>query len=58
MTHIVANLLPSDILTQPWFLLFATFVGFNTMIYAGITFVKLIPLPKRREPSRPPQQLP
>lgn len=38
-------LLPVGVLSEPWFTVFTAFVGFNTLVYAGLTFAKLLPLP-------------
>jgi diguanylate cyclase (GGDEF)-like protein len=45
-------LLPQSTLTEPWFLLLATVVAFNTIIYVGLTLSKLIPWPRQFHPSR------
>ena len=39
-------LLPSSVLHTQWFAALAVFVGFNTLIYAGLSLAKLVP--KRR----------
>jgi len=53
MTGVEAGiLLPESTLTQPWFLLLATIVAFNTIIYVGLTLSKLIPWPHQLHPSR------
>ena len=46
MTHASSGILfsPSILHTQ-WFIIFAAFVGVNTIIYLGLTFSKLIPWP-------------
>jgi diguanylate cyclase (GGDEF)-like protein len=46
MTHASSRILfsPSILHTQ-WFIIFAAFVGVNTIIYLGLTFSKLIPWP-------------
>lgn len=51
-------LLPSDILTQPWFGVFGLFVAFNTIIYLGLTAAKLTPWPRQIHPARVRQILP
>ena len=33
----------SSITTNPWFVLLALFVGFNTIVYAALAFGKLWP---------------
>lgn len=45
-------LLPQSILEAPWFGAFAIAVAFNTMVYLGLTFSKLIPWPAQIHPSR------
>ncbi len=52
MTIPAGILLPQSTLTQPWFLVFALVVGFNTLIYLGLTISKLIPWPPQIHPSR------
>jgi hypothetical protein len=44
-------LLPDSVLVSPWFLLLATMVAFNTIIYVGLTLAKLIPWPQQFHPS-------
>lgn len=44
--------LPESVLTSQWFILLATVVAFNTVVYLGLTLAKLIPLPKQFHPSR------
>ena len=52
MTAGVAGLLlPESVLTSPWFLLLATVVAFNTIIYVGLTLAKLIPWPQQFHPQ-------
>jgi len=45
-------LLPQSILDAPWFGAFAIAVAFNTMVYLGLTFSKLVPWPAQIHPSR------
>lgn len=45
-------LLPQSVLVSPWFLLLATMVAFNTIIYVGLTLAKLIPWPRQFHPSQ------
>lgn len=53
MTYIVASiLLPQSTLTSPWFIVFAAFVGVNTIIYMGLALSKLIPWPRQAHPRR------
>ncbi len=49
---IAGILLPQGTLAQPWFVLLATVVAFNTMIYVGLTVSKLIPWPRPVHPER------
>ena len=44
--------LPESTLTSPWFLVLATIVAFNTIIYVGLTVSKFIPWPRQIHPSR------
>jgi diguanylate cyclase (GGDEF)-like protein len=50
-------LLPPETLRSPWFLIFAAFVGVNTIIYMGLTLSKLVPWPKQVHPRRVRQML-
>ncbi len=53
MTPVPAGiLLPQSVLSSPWFILLATVVAFNTIIYLGLTLSKLIPWPRQIHPSR------
>ncbi len=45
-------LLPQSVLTSSWFILMATVVAFNTIIYIGLTLSKLIPMPRQFHPDR------
>lgn len=45
-------LLPESVLTSNWFILMATVVAFNTIIYMGLTLSKLIPMPRQFHPDR------
>ena len=45
-------LLPESILGAPWFAAFAVAVAFNTIVYLGLTFSKLVPWPAQVHPSR------
>lgn len=45
-------LLPESILGAPWFTAFAVAVAFNTIVYLGLTFSKLVPWPAQIHPSR------
>lgn len=48
MKHLLAGLVfPQEILTSPWFILLATVVAFNTIIYLGLTLSKFVPWPKQ-----------
>lgn len=42
--------LPSDVLTAPWFGVFGLFVAFNTTIYLGLTAAKFVPWPTQVRP--------
>lgn len=52
MSLIAGVALSSDVLTSSWFILLATVVAFNTIIYVGLTLGKLIPWPRQIHPSR------
>ena len=53
MTALPAGfLLPQSTLTEPWFQVFALVVGFNTLIYLGLTVAKFLPWPAQIHPSR------
>lgn len=53
MNGIVGGVLfPASLLTSNAFLLLATIVAFNTIIYLGLTLSKLIPLPPQSNPAR------
>lgn len=45
--HIGGLLFPEEVLTSPWFILLATIVAFNTIIYLGLTLSKFVPWPKQ-----------
>ncbi len=45
-------LLPQSVLSSNWFILLATIVAFNTIIYIGLTLSKLVPLPRQFHPTR------
>lgn len=44
--------LPESLLVSPWFIAFALAVAFNTIVYLGLTFSKLVPWPGQIHPSR------
>lgn len=44
--------LPESVLEAPWFTTFAIAVAFNTLVYLGLTFSKLIPWPSQIHPRR------
>lgn len=44
-------MLPESVLSSWWFILLATIVAFNTIIYLGLTLAKMIPMPKQVHPS-------
>lgn len=51
MTSSVAGLVfPQELLVSPWFLLLATIVAFNTIIYLGLTISKFLPWPRQFKP--------
>ena len=50
--HPAGILLPESILSAPWFAAFAVAVAFNTIVYLGLTFSKLVPWPAQVHPSR------
>ncbi len=53
MTRVLGGLLlPESVLTSQWFILLATVVAFNTIVYLGLTLAKLIPLPRQFHPNR------
>lgn len=43
---------PQEVLVSPWFLLLATVVAFNTIIYLGLTLSKFVPWPQQFSPSQ------
>lgn len=45
-------LLPQTVLTSSWFIVMATVVAFNTIIYVGLTLSKLVPMPRQFHPDR------
>jgi diguanylate cyclase (GGDEF)-like protein len=51
MTTLGGILLPESTLHSGWFLVFAAFVGVNTIIYMGLTLSRLIPWPRPLHPS-------
>lgn len=51
-------LLPSEVLTQPWFGVFGLFVAFNTIIYLGLTAAKFVPWPTQVQPRQVRRLLP
>ena len=44
--------LPASVLESPAFIVFATFVGFNTIVYLGLTLSRLVPLPQPVHPDQ------
>lgn len=44
--------LPETVLSSTWFIVLATIVAFNTIIYVGLTLSKLIPMPRQFHPNR------
>ena len=52
MNHITTGfLLPASVLSSSWFIVLATAVAFNTIIYLGLTLSKLIPWPHQFHPD-------
>ncbi|MDD2817296.1 MAG: GGDEF domain-containing protein [Candidatus Nanopelagicales bacterium] len=52
MNHITTGfLLPESVLSSSWFIVLATAVAFNTIIYLGLTLSKLIPWPHQIHPD-------
>ena len=49
-SHLGGLLFPQDVLVSPWFLLLATVVAFNTIIYLGLTISKFVPWPRQFKP--------
>jgi hypothetical protein len=47
MTLIGGILLSSEVLRSGWFQALATFVGINTLVYAGLSIAKMFP--RKRE---------
>ena len=45
-------LLPQEVLYSWWFMLLATVVAFNTVIYVGLTLAKVIPWPHQSTPHK------
>lgn len=45
-------LLPTEVLTEPWFAVFGLFVAFNTIIYLGLTAAKFVPWPAQVQPRQ------
>lgn len=45
-------LLPQEVLYSWWFMLLATVVAFNTVIYVGLTLAKVIPWPRQFHPAQ------
>jgi hypothetical protein len=43
----MAAILPLSVLTTTWFQMLATFVAFNTLVYAGVALTKLWPRRRR-----------
>ena len=39
--------LTPETLQEPWFAMLATFVGFNTLVYVGLSLAKLWPRRRR-----------
>lgn len=45
-------LFPSSTLSNPWYMMALAFVAINTLIYVGLTLVKLIPLRKQKAKNK------
>ncbi|HET7902090.1 MAG TPA: hypothetical protein VFL59_12965 [Candidatus Nanopelagicales bacterium] len=45
-------LLPSSILSSPWYATLVAFVSLNTLIYVGLTIAKLTRWPRQVHPAR------
>jgi hypothetical protein len=45
-------LLPSSILSSPWYATLVAFVSLNTLIYVGLTLAKLTRWPRQVHPAR------
>ncbi|MCB0918590.1 MAG: diguanylate cyclase [Actinobacteria bacterium] len=52
MNTLAGMLLPQSVLSSNWFAVLAAVVGFNTLVYVGLSLSKLVPLPKPVPPSR------
>lgn len=53
MSHLLGGLVfPQEVLVSPWFLLLATVVAFNTIIYLGLTISKFVPWPRQFQPRK------
>lgn len=53
MSNLLGGLVfPQEVLVSPWFLLLATVVAFNTIIYLGLTISKFVPWPRQFQPRK------
>ncbi len=51
MNLLAGILLPSSVLSTPWFATLVAFVSLNTLIYVGLTLAKLTRWPKQVHPA-------
>lgn len=52
MNLIAGILLPSSVLSTPWFTTLLAFVSLNTLVYVGLTLAKLARWPRQVHPAR------
>jgi hypothetical protein len=52
MNLLAGILLPSSVLSSPWFTTLLAFVSLNTLIYVGLTLAKLARWPRQVHPAR------
>ena len=48
MTSVLGILLPAEVLQSGWFQVLATFVALNTLVFAAISIVHMLPPLRRR----------
>jgi len=51
MNLLAGILLPSSVLSTPWFATLVAFVSLNTLIYVGLTIAKLTRWPRQVHPA-------
>lgn len=51
MKLLAGILLPSSVLSSPWYATLVAFVSLNTLIYVGLTLAKLTRWPKQVHPA-------